>query len=631
MEQAELTVALFLGLLVLVLAISFYLGRRTHTAAGYFVAGGQLHWAVNGLAFVGDYLSAASFLGICGIVAQAGFDGIVYPVGFLAGWVVALLLVAEPLRRWGRFTLTDALDAAFDSAAVRLSAALFTLILCLLYLVPQMVGLAALVTPLLGVPGYQGVMLVGIVVTIIVATAGMRSTTYVQVVKGALLLLVSLLLTLAVWQRGFLQQPPTPTAFPAQKQGLPLKQARHVAGALHVKGQQQAVPIKTVLPGWQPGALVVAGSSETPQFWYVEKAAGADSWWLQATYAALARHEEQQGWLPKPVLESPGVPLTGRFLKLPPEAKGPLGPLSFIQKFQGSEIEVWQEIVPTVEGRRYRVFVPRQRSGVQMLAPGQRFGFVEGGWASRLNFFSLMLALVLGTASLPHVLISYYTVPTRSAARKSTLVALVGMAAFYVLAFYLGLAAMTSGNLNLLDSNMAVPLLARSFGLLPFAILTAVAFATVLGTVSGLVMAASGAVAHDIMDRLLGLPVGEQQKLICGRLAAIVIGCVAIYLGVVFEGVNVSFLASWVFAVAASAYLPSLVGLFWGTGVTRQGVLASMWLGGISAMVLIMLSPPMVTRWGFEAAAAPFPLAHPAIVSLPLSALALVLGSRFTR
>src|SRR5215210_9065650 len=179
--------AVFLVFVGFVLGISFYLGSRARSARGYFAAHGQVGWFVNGIAFAGDYLSAASFLGICGMIAFFGYDGFLYSIGYLAGWVVALFVIAEPLKRLGKFTFADALDNKFQSRGIKLSAALSTLAVSLFYLIPQMVGAGTLVRPLLGFSHQAGVLTVGIVVILIVVTAGMVSTTYVQFIKGGLL------------------------------------------------------------------------------------------------------------------------------------------------------------------------------------------------------------------------------------------------------------------------------------------------------------------------------------------------------------------------------------------------------------------------------------------------------------
>ena len=200
--QSPLAIGLFCFFVLFVLGLSFYLARRTSSADGYYAAGGNIHWFTNGIAFAGDYLSAASFLGICGMIATAGFDGWMYSIGYLAGWMVALFLVAEPMKRLGKYTFTDALDSKFNSKAIQLMAAISTLVVSVFYLIPQMVGAGVLVQPLLGMPHWVGVCIVGVVVTIIVATAGMASTTYVQFFKGALLLICSTVLVISVLTRG---------------------------------------------------------------------------------------------------------------------------------------------------------------------------------------------------------------------------------------------------------------------------------------------------------------------------------------------------------------------------------------------------------------------------------------------
>ena len=171
-----LPVILFVFFVGIVLYLSFYFAQKTKSAKGYFAAGGEIHWSVNGIAFAGDYLSAASFLGICGMIAIVGYDGFLYSIGYLAGWVVALFVVAEPMKRLGKYTFADALDSRFKSKRIRLAAAISTLVVSVFYLIPQMVGAGVLVTPLLGLPHFVGVIMVGAIVITIVASAGMAST-----------------------------------------------------------------------------------------------------------------------------------------------------------------------------------------------------------------------------------------------------------------------------------------------------------------------------------------------------------------------------------------------------------------------------------------------------------------------
>src|SRR5213076_2048677 len=177
-QTSLLAVLVFLFFAGLVLGISFYLVRRAKSVSGYFAAGGSIHWAVNGVAFAGDYLSAASFLGICGMIAFFGYDGFLYSIGYLAGWIVALFIVAEPIKRLGRYTFADALDSQFNSRGIKLAAAISTLVVSCFYLIPQMVGAGSLVKPLLGLSHATGVVTVGVVVMLIVVTAGMVSTTW---------------------------------------------------------------------------------------------------------------------------------------------------------------------------------------------------------------------------------------------------------------------------------------------------------------------------------------------------------------------------------------------------------------------------------------------------------------------
>ena len=208
-EPSSIAIIIFIFFVGLVLGLSFYFAKKTKSANGYFAAGGTIHWGVNGIAFAGDYLSAASFLGICGMIAFSGYDGFLYSIGYLAGWIVALFLVAEPLKKLGKYTFTDALDAKFNSKAIQLTAAISTLIVSIFYLIPQMVGAGALVKPLLGIEHYWGVIIVGAIVIFIVATAGMTSTTYVQFIKGALLIIFSTILTVYILKNGLSLKPDT--------------------------------------------------------------------------------------------------------------------------------------------------------------------------------------------------------------------------------------------------------------------------------------------------------------------------------------------------------------------------------------------------------------------------------------
>jgi cation/acetate symporter len=242
-----------------------------------------------------------------------------------------------------------------------------------------------------------------------------------------------------------------------------------------------------------------------------------------------------------------------------------------------------------------------------------------------------MLALFCGTASLPHILIRYYTVKDAAAARQSTVVGIAAIGAFYVLTLYLGLGAMTSGALDPTSTNMAAPLLAKSFSTTLFAIISAIAFTTVLGTVSGLIMAGSGAVAHDLVENVFGVAMTDHEKVRCGKIAAVVLGIIAMVLGVLFRSFNVSFLVGWAFNIAASANLPALVMLLFWPRTTKQGIIAAVTVGMVSSLAWILLSADTFEKvygWSREASIVPF--SQPGIVTIPLGFLVLVVVSLLT-
>jgi cation/acetate symporter len=242
-----------------------------------------------------------------------------------------------------------------------------------------------------------------------------------------------------------------------------------------------------------------------------------------------------------------------------------------------------------------------------------------------------MVALFCGTASLPHILIRYYTVSDQAAVRKSTVVGIASIGFFYVLTLYLGLGAMTSGRLDLTDTNMSAPLLAEGFGPLLFAVISAIAFTTVLGTVSGLIMAASGAVAHDLMTSLLRMDLSDREKVRAGKIAAVVVGAFAMVLGIAFRDLNVTFLVGWAFNIAASANLPSLVMLLFWKGTTKQGITAAIAVGMVSSLGWILLSAETFAKvYGWRPETAPMPFSQPGIVTIPLGFLVLVVVSFLT-
>ena len=208
--------------------------------------------------------------------------------------------------------------------------------------------------------------------------------------------------------------------------------------------------------------------------------------------------------------------------------------------------------------------------------------------------------------------------------------AIVAIGFFYILTLYMGLGAMVSGVVNPADNNMSAPLLARSFGTFLFSIISAIAFATVLGTVSGLLIASSGAVAHDLLDRFANVGLSEKKKVLAGKITTVCVGIIAILLGILFKGMNVSFLVGWAFAVAASANLPSIIMLLFWQRTTAKGVVVSISVGIVGSLGIILLSPDMYVRYGLAAEAAPIPLSNPGIISIPLSFIALIVVSLLT-
>jgi cation/acetate symporter len=616
-DPSPLAIIIFLSFVLFVLWISYYFARRTRSSKGYFAAGGTIHWSVNGVAFAGDYLSAASFLGICGMIAVYGYDGFLYSIGYLAGWIVALFVVAEPMKRMGKFTFTDALDARFDSRGIKLAAAISTLVVSVCYLIPQMNGAGSLVEPLLGLPHWVGVILVGAIVIAIVSTAGMTSTTYVQFLKGGLLLIFSTVLVVFLLARGLSTTPESLTGDAGET-------------LLYVPDQASAAELAT------QGHVLAHSVDDLHK--YVRD--GEVSWWRLDPEGVLWRAQWTSGDLVNGEPDGLLYPV-GRIKQLGgldddgtgSASTGSVGPVSFLAHLThpDTRIEQWHKRTVFDEaGVKATVFYPKTVTGTEQMKPGVKFK-VETGW-QKLNFVSLMLALFFGTAALPHILIRYYTVPSPACARKSTIVAIAAIGFFYVLTMFMGLGAAINGTVNPADNNMSAPLLAMSFGGVLFAIISAIAFATVLGTVAGLIVAASGAVAHDLMDRFGRMDLSETQKVRAGKAAAFVVGIIAIVLGIVFRGVNVSFLVGWAFAVAASANLPAILMLLFWKKTTAPGIVASIIVGIVAALGIILTGPAMFAGpYGLRAEDAWHPLGQPGIISIPLSFLTLVLVSLLTQ
>jgi cation/acetate symporter len=569
MPSNTLAILIFLAFVGFTLGLSFWLGRKAKSSAGYFAAHGEISWWVNGVAFAGDYLSAASFLGICGMIAFYGYDGFLYSIGFLAGWVVALFVIAEPIKKLGKYTFADALNAKFNSPGITLAAAISTLVVSVFYLIPQMVGAGALLKPLLGIGTYMvggidlghaiGVVVVGALVITIVCTAGMVSTTWVQFIKGSLLVVFCLVLVVLILNRGVRSLTDQPTdALPAVLEKLP--------------------PGKTSPPVLL-GAVEQHGSSP----------------------AGFVRTFSSSG---------------------------------FATYYQQTKAEA-ETTIPDSRGLQQRSTI----QGSDLLLPGGSptfKGVRSEKLTDRLDFVSLMLALFCGTASLPHILIRYYTVKDAAAARLSTVVGIGVIGFFYCLTLFIGLGAMVSGNLDPTDTNMAAPLLAKSFagltGETMFAIISAIAFTTVLGTVSGLILAAAGAVAHDFVKTVLGHELEDHQQVKIAKIASVVVGVIAIVLGILFKNLNVGFLVGWAFNVAASANLPAIVMILFWRRTTKQGVIASIVVGLTSSLLWLGLSAPAFKEvYGLDPAKAISPFTQPGLVTIPLAFATLVVVSLLTK
>jgi cation/acetate symporter len=505
-----LNIGIFAVFVVVTLVVVFRASHATSTASDYYAAGRSFTGPQNGVAISGDYLSAASFLGIAGAIAVNGYDGFLYSIGFLVAWLVALLLVAELLRNTGRYTMGDVLSFRMRQRPVRAAAATSTLVVSFFYLLAQMAGAGALIALLLKIPNTntlgQGAVIaaVGILMITYVLVGGMKGTTWVQIIKAALLLVGSALIT--VWV--------------------------------------------LALFGFSLSALLGQAVAANP----VLETAGAQ---------------------PKPL-------------------------------------------------------------GEKLLGPGLQYG---ASATAKIDFISLSLALVLGTAGLPHILMRFYTVPSAKEARRSVVWAiwLIGIFYLFTLVLGYGAGALVPGGATTIANapgrtNSAAPLLAYQLGgevLLGF--ISAVAFATILAVVAGLTITASASFAHDVYANVIKAgEVPPDAEVRVARITAVVIGVIAIAAGILARNQNIAFLVALAFAVAASANLPTILySLFW-KRFNTTGALWSIYGGLASCVLLIVFSPAvsgsptaMVRGVDFHV----FPLANPGLVSIPLSFLLGIVGT----
>ncbi|NJC34721.1 cation/acetate symporter [Sphingomonas jejuensis] len=499
------SILMFAAFTAVTLGITRWAARRTRTASDFYTAGGGITGFQNGLAIAGDYMSAASFLGISAQIFTDGFDGLIYSIGFLVGWPIILFLIAERLRNLGRYTFADVASFRFAQAPVRSFAAVSTLTVVLFYLIAQMVGAGQLIQLLFGLPYEYAVVIVGLLMTVYVLFGGMTATTWVQIVKAVLLL--------------------GSATFMAAMVLLPFGFSLEALFA-------RAVAVKTDL-------AAASGSGD----------------------AAAA----------------------GRSI---------MGPGNFIR--------------------------------------------------DPVSAISFGLALMFGTAGLPHILMRFFTVPDAKAARVSVLWATSWIAYFYLLTFVIGFGAivLVATNPGYFDAagglvgggNMAAIHLAHAIGGNAFlGFVSAVAFATILAVVAGLTLAGASAVSHDLYATVIKKGAADSAaELRVSRRTVLFLAVLAVALGILFKGQNVAFMVSLAFAIAASGNFPVLLlSLFW-PGATTRGVVAGGSLGLVLALVLTILSPTVwVTVLGF--ADPIFPYSSPAIFSMPAAFLTIWLVSRLDR
>jgi cation/acetate symporter len=507
-----IAVWMFLAFVVATLGITVWAAKKNTGASAYFAAGRSITGWQNGLAVAGDYMSAASFLGISGMIAFFGYDGFMYSVGWLVAYLTVLIVVAEPLRNAGKYTMADLLAYRLTPRPVRAMASLSTITVSTFYMVAQMIGAGTLVKLLLKdlpwISTEWAIIGVGVLMVVYVVFGGMLATTWVQIVKAILLMTGTIFLSILVM--------------------------KHF--------------------GFSFAKFFEAIANLT----YTDKS---------------------------------GVEVTRNFLE-----------------------------------------------------PGMKFGAsVTNGWGP-LDLISLGLALVFGTAGLPHILVRFYTVPDAKTARVSVVWAMVIIGIFYILTTFLGFGAATILTpTNIVTDNMAAPQLAEALGgPVFFAFISAVAFATILAVVAGLTISASASFAHDFYTNVLhhGKEHRPGEEVRVARITAFVVGAISIFLAIKLQNVNVAFLVGLAFAVAASANLPVIVlSIFWKKFSTTGAVLG-LAVGLVSSIVLIILSPSIM---GIDApdvvaakrhliqADAIFPLTNPGILSIPLGFLAAIVGSLMKR
>ncbi len=536
--QRDINVAAIVMFLIFVgatLGVTYWAAKRTKSASDFYTAGGGITGFQNGLAIAGDYMSAASFLGISGLVYMKGYDGLIYSIGFLVGWPIILFMVAEQLRNLGKYTFADVASYRLGQKEIRTLAAVGSLITVALYLIAQMVGAGQLIKVLFGLDYEIAVVLVGILMILYVTFGGMLATTWVQIIKAILLLSGASFMAISV-----------------------LAYFDFSLEALFAK----AVEIKE--------ALAVTATAAA--------AAAADA---NATAAAAAIGASD------PALIDAAAKASEAAAKAAKAAKD---------------------------------------ADVNIMAPG---GLVS----DPISAISLGMALMFGTAGLPHILMRFFTVSDAKEARKSVFVATGFIGYFYILTFIIGFGAIVLlyNNPEFFDakgliggSNMAAIHLSKAVGGdLFLGFISAVAFATILAVVSGLTLAGASAVSHDLYASVIAKgKVNEAQEMRVSKIATFVLGILAIILGIAFEKQNIAFMVGLAFAIAASANFPVLfLSIFWSKLTTRGAVIGGS-LGLATALVLVILGP---TVWvdTLKHAAPIVNIKYPAIYSVTIAFIAI--------
>ena len=498
-------IAMFFLFVALTLYITYRAARATRTANDFYAAGGGITATQNGMAIAGDYMSAASFLGISDLVYQSGFDGLLYSVGFMVGWPILLFLIAERLRNLGKYTFADVASFRLQQTPIRVLSAFGTLFVVALYLIAQMVGAGELIVVLSAkhLPYFTAEIIVGVLMITYVAFGGMKATTWVQIIKAGLLLFGATIIAV----------------------------------------------------------LVLAKFHFSPDQMF----AAADKIKHDGFAAAMKHYDELKAAGKTPATKPVSDPMS------------PGG------------------------------FVPDPISGI-----------------------SLGMALMFGTAGLPHILMRFFTVKDAATARKSVLVTSGLIGYFYILTFIIGFGAIVFDPPGTVKNMAAVRLSEVMGGSYLFGFIAAVAFATILAVVAGLTLAAASAISHDIYANVIAKGNSEKHEVNVSKGAAVVIGLVAIYLGIVFEDQNVAFMVGLAFAVAASCNFPVLImSLLW-RGTTTLGAVVGGTLGLVSSIVMVVLSKAFwVTSLHHKAAI--FPYSNPAIFSIPLAFIGIVVVSLLDR